>query len=140
MKRDYKDNPLKRGELPDKDDVKYLFLTLNLGVEECAEVCGCTIRKIRLVCVEYGYKKTEEQRTQCRNRTVLKKYGCENVSQIGEIKDLKKEKSIEKYGVDNVAKAKEVKVKTERTNLEYKERNLENFSSKMNFLDYQYSF
>ena len=59
---------------------------------------------------------------------------------LGEIKDLKKEKSIEKYGVDNVAKAKEVKVKTERTNLEYKERNLENFSSKMNFLDYQYSF
>lgn len=92
MKRDYKDNPLKRGELPDKDDAKYLFLTLNLGVEECAEVCACTIRKIRLVCVEYGYKKTEEQRTQCRNRTVLKKYGCENVSQIGGDKRFKERK------------------------------------------------
>ena len=118
LKCDYKNNPLKRGEQPDKDDVKYLFLTLNLGVEECAEICGCTVRKIRLVCIEQGYKKTEEQRTECRNRTVLKKYGCANVSQLENIKEVKKEKSIEKYGVDNVAKAKEVKEKTERTNLE----------------------
>ena len=118
LKRDYKNNPLKRGELPDRGDVKYLFLTLNLGVEECAEICNCTARKIRLVCIEHGYKKTKEQRTECRNKTVLKKYGCTNVSQLGDIKELKKEKSIEKYGVDNVAKAKEVKEKTEKTNLE----------------------
>lgn len=54
--------------------------------------------------------------TQKRKKSLLKqKYGCENVSQIKEIKDKKIKKAIEKYGCINVFQSEEIKNKSKQT-------------------------
>lgn len=108
LNRDYINNPLKRGELPEKDDVKFLFLVLNLSREECAKICNCNPEKIKIVCQQNKFQKTKEQRSELRKQTNLKKYGVTNVSQLQEVKDKKEQKSLERYGVENPAQSKEV--------------------------------
>ena len=115
LNRDYINNPLKRGELPEKDDVKFLFLVLNLSREECAKICNCNPEKIKIVCQQNKFQKTKEQRSELRKQTNLKKYGVTNVSQLQEVKDKKEQKSLERYGVKNVAQAPESKQKTKET-------------------------
>lgn len=54
--------------------------------------------------------------TQKRKKSLLKqKYGCENISQIQEVKDKKVKKAIEKYGCINVFQSEEIKNKSKQT-------------------------
>ena len=115
LNRDYINNPLKRGELPDADDIKFLFLVLNLSREECANVCNCNPEKVKLVCQANKFSKTKEQRNELRKKTLQQKYGVDNISQLQEIKDKKEQTSLEHYGVKNVAQAQENKQKTKET-------------------------
>jgi len=48
-------------------------------------------------------------------KTIKKRYGCTNISQIQSVKDKKVEKALEKYGCINVFQAEEVKQKSNIT-------------------------
>ena len=115
LKRNYLDNPLKKGEYPELEDIKYLFLELNLSREECAKICNCNPEKVKIVCQKNKLSKTKEQRTELRRRTTLEKYGCINVSQNKTIKEKKKQTTLENYGVENPAQSKEIYNKIKET-------------------------
>lgn len=118
LKRNYKENPLKKGEYPEENDIKYLFLDCCLSRKECAEICYCTEEKVKIACRKYEIKKTKEQRNALRKRTTLQKYGAENVSQLVEVKQKKIQTTLEHYGTENPAQAQEVKEKAKKTCLE----------------------
>ena len=118
LKRNYFKNPLKRGEYPEVEDIKYLFLDLNYSKEECAKICKCNVEKVKIVCRKNKLRKTKEQRTEQRRRTNLLKYGCINVSQNSSIKEKKKETTFKNYGVENPAQSRIVFNKIKETCLE----------------------
>ena len=108
LNRDYINNPLKHGEYPEVEDVKFLFLVLNLSREECAKICNCNPEKIKIVCQQNKFSKTKEQRAELRKKTLQQKYGVTNISQLKEIKDKKKQTTLKNYGVENPTQSKEV--------------------------------
>lgn len=118
LNRDYINNPLKHGEYPEVEDVKFLFLVLNLSREECAKICNCNPEKIKIVCQQNKFSKTKEQRAELRKKTLQQKYGVENISQLKEIKDKKKQTTLKNYGVENPAQSSEIKNKMKETCLE----------------------
>ena len=118
LNRDYINNPLKHGEYPDVEDVKFLFLVLNLSREECAKICNCNPEKIKIVCQQNKFSKTKEQRAELRKKTLQQKYGVTNISQLKEIKDKKKQTTLKNYGVENPAQSSEIKNKMKETCLE----------------------
>lgn len=118
LNRDYINNPLKYGEYPHLEDVKFLFLELNLSREECAKICNCTPEKIKIVCQQNKFSKTKEQRAELRKKTLQQKYGVTNISQLKEIKDKKKQTTLKNYGVENPAQSSEIKNKMKETCLE----------------------
>ena len=118
LNRDYINNPLKHGEYPEIEDVKFLFLVLNLSREECAKICNCNPEKIKIVCQQNKFSKTKEQRAELRKKTLQQKYGVTNISQLKEIKDKKKQTTLKNYGVENPAQSSEIKNKMKETCLE----------------------
>lgn len=118
LNRDYINNPLKHGEYPEVEDVKFLFLVLNLSREECAKICNCNPEKIKIVCQQNKFSKTKEQRAELRKKTLQQKYGVTNISQLKEIKDKKKQTTLKNYGVENPAQSSEIKNKMKETCLE----------------------
>lgn len=115
LTRNYIEEPLKRGELPNREDMEFLFLTCNYSRSECAISCNCAEEKIKQAVKLYGLKKTPEQRIACRNRTNLIKYGVSNISQSDKVKEKKKATTLKHYGVENPAQSKEVYQKIKET-------------------------
>lgn len=115
LTRNYIEEPLKRGELPNREDMEFLFLTCNYSRSECAISCNCAEEKIKQAVKLYGLKKTPEQRIACRNRTNLIKYGVSNISQSDKVKEKKKTTTLKHYGVENPAQSKEVYQKIKET-------------------------
>lgn len=78
--------------------------------------CGETFKRRYILlkqtsdCVSCGIKK--------RNKTILEKYGVNNISQIKEIKEKKKNTLLQNYGVDNPSKSSEIQQKKKDTCLE----------------------
>ena len=118
LKRDYKNSPLKRGEYPEIEDVKYLFIDCGLSRKETAQICNCAEEKVKIVCRKYKLLKTKDQKTELRKRTTMQKYGVENISQLKEIKEKKKQTCLKHYGVDNPAKSDIVYDKIHETSLD----------------------
>lgn len=118
LSRNYNEVPLKRGEYPEIEDIKYLFLECGLSREETAKICGCTSEKVKIVCRKNNLQKTKEQRAELRKRTNLEKYGVENISQLNSIKEKKEQTCLKNYGVKNPAQSKEVYNKIKETCLE----------------------
>jgi len=118
LKRNYIETPLNRGEYPEIEDIKYLYLDCGLSREETAKICNCKPEKIKVACKKYKIAKTKDQKTALRKRTNLAKYGVENISQLNEVKDKKKQTCLKNYGVENPAQSKEVYNKIKETCLE----------------------
>lgn len=118
LKRDYQNNPLKRGEYPEIEDIKYLFIDCGLSRKETAQICNCAEEKVKIVCRKYKLLKTKDQKTELRKRTTMQKYGVENISQLKEIKEKKKQTCLKHYGVDNPAKSDIVYDKIRETSLD----------------------
>lgn len=115
LSRNYEKEPLKLGEKPPYEDLKYLYLELNWSREEIAKLIGKSDAQTKKYLSAYKFKKTQKQKAEIRKRTMLSKYGVENISQLPEIKDKKEQKALEKYGVKNVFQAEEIKNKIRNT-------------------------
>ena len=50
---------------------------------------------------------------------IFEKYGVDNVSKIGAVKNIKKRKSQEKYGVDNISQSNLIKIKKRNTTMKH---------------------
>ena len=124
LSRDFSKEPLIKGEKPTKEDLKYMYLDCNMSRAEIAAFIGKSEAQTKKYLAEYKFQKTQKQKTEIRKRTILAKYGVENVSQLKEVKDKKEQKALEKYGVKNVFASEEIKNKIKQTNLEkYKHEN-----------------
>lgn len=80
------------------NEIYELFIVRNLSANEIKEKYGQVyLKAIRY----YNLRKTREQRSECRRRTCLMKYGVTNVSKSNKVKQTKKETVLKKYGVEN---------------------------------------
>ena len=118
LSRDYKNNPLKYGELINEQDLHYLYLELNLSINEVAEVLGVSCGKVKISVKHYHMNKSRELITACTKRINKEKYGVEIPSKLNEIKEKTKRTCLEKYGVDNPSKLAITQEKIRKTNLE----------------------
>ena len=87
LNRDYKQNPIKRGELPDREDLRYLMLDLVLTKEEIGEILGVKPYRVGQFCRKLDISRTKEQRTLVRQKTNLKKYGVINTTCLPEVQE-----------------------------------------------------
>jgi len=136
--RDYKKNPLKRGELIPEEDLRYVYLTLNLDRPSTGRYFGVGEAPVRRALKHYGIKKPEalgqaKARATCLKKygtqtplqnksiynqtvnTIKAKYGVINPFQIEAVKHKSKQTCITKYGVENVAQSKEIRQKALNT-------------------------
>ena len=138
MRRDYKKDPLKDGEIIDKQDLLYYYIEQNLSKLECSFIFNCSIPTVDKALKHHKILKDKQAIQKCKQNTNLNRYGCkhaaqnkeiqqkmkettlkrygvENYNQTEECKKLKQKLSLEKYGVDNVAKSKEIQEKIKQT-------------------------
>lgn len=118
LKRNYYKNPLKPGELPDKDDFYLLMITLLLPKEDMARALNVLPFKIAQFGKKLGILRSKQQISVVREKTNLKRYGVKNKSQLPEFKEQYKKTCMEKYGVPHTNMLPEIKKKREHTNLE----------------------
>ena len=118
LSRNYKENPLKRFEQVPKEDLEYLYITLNLSNAEVCSFLGRNRKCVEKYCKLYGLQKSAEQRNLARQKTVQAKYGVSNISQLKETKDKKVQTSKEHYGTDNPMQSDEIKSKLSQTMLD----------------------
>ena len=118
LSRNYKKVPLKRFEQIPKEDLEYLYITLNLSNAEICTFLGRNRKCIEEYCKLYGLQKSAEQRNLARQKTVQAKYGVLNVSQSDKIKDKKAQTSKEHYGTNNPMQSDDVKSKLAQTMLD----------------------
>lgn len=101
-----------------KQELYKLYIEKNMMVLEIANIYNVSKSFIEKELRKNNIKKSKELWTKNYKNIILNKYGVENISQLSEIKQKKKDKSVEKYGVDNPMKAMKVKEKIKRNNIE----------------------
>lgn len=95
-------NGAKRYEKPNIDDLKYLYLDLNLSVEELVKYFKVLhIHNLEVLLRKYKIKKSRELRNQIEKRKCFEKFGVINVFQLKEIKNKSKQTKIRKYNDEN---------------------------------------
>ena len=117
LSRDYTENPLKRGELLNESDLRYLFETLNYSREEVSKYFNVGVSTIRKALKTYNIKKSPEQYLKKSQDTCLKKYGVLNPLQSDEFREQITDTNLKKYGVKNPFSSDIVKEKIYSTNL-----------------------
>ena len=118
LSRNYKENPLKRGEKPRKEDLEYLYLQLNLTSKEICGIINKSETQTRAYFREYKLKKTTEQKAECLKRTNLEKFGVDNPAKLQSVQDKMRATCLARYGVENGKQAECVKEKSRETCLE----------------------
>lgn len=113
FKRDYIKEPLKRGEKPFKDDLEYLYITLNLTRDKLCQLFNKNIRVIKSY-ISFNKIKKSMKIAIINSRETYKnyclKYPNYKINHINKIKQTK----LRKYGDENYNN----KEKTDQTNLE----------------------
>ena len=115
LKRDYLKNPLnitingKGSEKPFKQDLEYLYITLNIRKDELIDYFSCSISTFNRWLKFYNIQKPLKSILKCIKETNLKKYGVENPFQSNIIKDKIKETNLKKYGVEHYTQTDEYK-------------------------------
>ena len=97
------------------EDLKYLYLELNLSCQEIGTFLGIPAPSIYHRLKKLGLRKENSLRQECRKRTSLTLYGTEHPAQSAIVKQRFAEHSIEKFGVSNPAKLKHVQDKMRKT-------------------------
>ena len=116
----------------EKDILYDEYITKNLPLSTISDIHKCTKKQLTRLLKIYSIKKSDELVRECRRKTNLTKYGCENPSSSDIVKNKKsinnpfsrpevQEKirltNLKKYGVDNPMKSNEIKEKAFNTNL-----------------------
>ena len=112
---DYWNNPVKRGQYPNKKDLYYLFIELNLPRQFLQDYFNVSGGTIRMWCYTFKITKTKQQAAKLSKILNLQKYGVENPKQLEEIKQKARETCLKKYGYDNPMKNKQIKQKVKET-------------------------
>ena len=121
LSRDYINEPLKKravgvpSEKPTKEDLLYLYIELNLSMEQLKVFFGYS-SMIGYYIKYHNIKKSKHLVSENRIKTNLKKYGRSNVGQFGSPEHKKAIK--EKYGCANVFQNEKIKEKMKATCLE----------------------
>jgi len=120
LTRNYLEFPLKRGEIPNKEDLQYLYLDLNIGKKDMCQFLGnISSSRFQRIIKQYGIKKSIEQLEELAKaslgasspfcfkeshikaqQTKIIKYGDKNYNNSSKNKIT----SLEKYGVSNPSK------------------------------------
>lgn len=132
LSRNYEQCPLGAKELIPVEDLKYLYLELNLCFEDISSIVNKSANSISKQCKKAGLQKTKEQKKQAIENRYLRLFGVKNPAQLETSKNKqkatfkqkdwtkicnkRKQTSIKKYGVDNPAKSKEIQEKIKYTN------------------------
>ena len=115
---DYWQNPVKRGAMPLKEDLEYLYQELNLSLEFLTgyfDFSNVTIGKwIKL----YNLGKSKKQASEVSKKVNQHRYGVDFPSQLEKVKEKNKKTCLDKYGVDNAAKTETTKKKFRQTCLD----------------------
>lgn len=103
FKRDYIKKPLKRGknqhdtEHFDKDDLYYLYITLNIRLQDLTKMFNMKLRSIRRELLFHKIKKSPTIWSKNKEETNIKKYGVKAPSQCPEILQKQIDKCMKKY-------------------------------------------
>ena len=123
LKRDYLKNPLnitingKGSEKPFKQDLKYLYITLNIRKDELIDYFSCSISTFNRWLKFYNIIKPSNLKIYHIKESNFKKYGVENPFQSNIIKDKIKNDCFQKYGVYHYNQTKDNQKKIQETNL-----------------------
>ena len=122
LSRNFFKFPFQRGENLTKKDAIYLYIELNLSIEEIGKLfSNYSYAKFQRVKEKFKLSKPRKMATESRNRTCLRKYGVSNISKSEYFKDLWKtngkswvdkhhENMKEKYGyISNFSNAEKMK-------------------------------
>ena len=118
LSRDYEKEPLKYGEKPCKEDLYYLYITLNLRLEEVYKCLGRNPTILIKYLNEYGIKKPKALFKKQRIETCLQKWGVPHHNLAPEIKEKSQQTNMERYGVPFGAQSQQSKDKYKQTCLE----------------------
>ena len=89
------------------------FIGLKKGFRECCSTSCTNLYKYGVTCVLNTSGSIEKKKITC-----IERYGCENPSQILEVKEKKKKTFQDRYGCENQSQISEAKEKRKATNLE----------------------
>lgn len=98
LSRDYKANPVTFGENIPEVDLRYLYIELNLSLEEVGKYFNCSTCKIKKNLRLYAIKKSMEAHEQVRQRNFYNKYGCSKFGSCKELIEKRKKTCLERYG------------------------------------------
>lgn len=113
--RDYEKEPLKRGELPDINDVIYAYIELNLSLQKAADFLKVSSKKIRLVLNKNNIIKSKELIQEQLKRDSLDKWGVDNPNKSDLIKDKYRKTCLSRYNQSSPMKLDEIKNKVRNT-------------------------
>ena len=123
FKRDYIKNPLKRGEKPYKEDLEYLYLTLNLSTKDLSKLFNICHTSSKKIIHFYNINKTKDMKIfsgkEKYKQTCLKKYGTEYVLSSPIIRSkITKTNALKTIEEKQLIKEKQVKTNAFKTNEE----------------------
>lgn len=97
------------------------FNTFYLGYRSCKQGCPCDRENKSLSQTEHQKKLSSherERRNAAQRKTIQKKYGVNNVTEIPGVKDKMKATNLERYGVEFYSQTKEYNEKIRQTSLD----------------------
>ena len=117
LSRDFSKEPLRKKikgryteEIPESD-LRYLFIELNLNMEEIAKFFGISSVLVSTRLKEFGIKKSIEQQKERERETMLGRYGAEHPMLVPELKKKYENTCLEKYGTLSSNSSSEIKKK-----------------------------
>lgn len=131
---DYFNENFPKGTRLPKTDLEFLYLTINLGRKEIAELIGCSESKVKASIDKYNLRKPIEKRNIVQERTCLRKYGFKSSAQNEIVKEKAHQTTLARYNVDNVAQLNESKEKAKQTCLQ--KYGVDNYCKTENFKQY----
>lgn len=133
LKRDYIKYPIKLtkngkgSESPSKEELEYLYIDLNIKLDDLYKFFGVNIWNVSRWLSIYGIKKDYKNISKNIIQTNYERYGCVSSAMLQEYKDKIRNTCIERYGCDYVVQTDEFKNKAKQTKIEkYGDENYSN--------------
>ena len=115
FKRDYIKEPLKRSEKPYKEDLKYLYITLNIRRKDIGILLNIGEGTIKLYIKYYKIKKPYKLRMDNHYKTLEKLYGVNHNSKLKSTLEKRVESSLKHFGTEYPNQSEIIKNKIKET-------------------------